>query len=95
MAEGQLPVAAERLRKIFTGPLIAAGGFEPDTHEAIIAHGNADLVAFGRHFIANPDLPERIKIGVPINKADRATFYTFDAHGYTDYPTFAESSSER
>jgi N-ethylmaleimide reductase len=92
VAEGQAPVAAEHLRKIFTGTLIAAGGFEPDSGEAIIANGNADLVAFGRHFIANPDLPERIKVGAPLSKSDRATFYTFDAHGYTDYPTFSESS---
>jgi N-ethylmaleimide reductase len=58
IAEGQAPVAAERLRKIFKGRIIAAGGFEPDTAEAIIEKGNADLVAFSRHFVANPDLPK-------------------------------------
>lgn len=90
IVEGQAPVAAERLRKIFTGKIIAAGGFEPDTAEAVIEKGDADLVAFGRHFVANPDLPQRIKLGLPLNAYDRKTFYTFDAHGYTDYPFSSE-----
>ena len=88
IAEGQAPVAAERLRKIFKGKIIAAGGFEPDTAEEIIEKGDADLVAFGRHFVANPDLPKRIKLGLPLNQYDRDTFYTFDARGYTDYPFY-------
>ena len=83
-------IAAERLRKIFNGKIIAAGGFEPDTAEATIEKGDADLVAFGRHFVANPDLPERIRLGLPLNEYDRKTFYTFDAHGYTDYPFYSE-----
>src|SRR5271168_1744214 len=58
IADGQEPVAAAQLRKIFKGKIIAAGGFEPDTAEAIVEKGDADLVAFGRHFIANPDLPK-------------------------------------
>src|SRR6202041_3348109 len=90
LAEGQAPVAAERLRKIFKGKIIAAGGFEPDTAEAIIEKGDADLVAFGRHFVANPDLPKRIKLGLPLNQYDRDTFYTFDARGYTDYPFYEQ-----
>jgi N-ethylmaleimide reductase len=90
IAERQAPIAAERLRKIFKGKIIAAGGFEPDTAEAIIQKGDADLVAFGRHFVANPDLPQRIQLGLPLNEYDRKTFYTFDAHGYTDYPFYSE-----
>jgi N-ethylmaleimide reductase len=89
IADGQGPVATERLRKIFRGRIVAAGGFEPDTAEAIVEKGDADAVAFGRHFLANPDLPKRIKLGLPLNDYDRKTFYTFDSHGYTDYP-FAE-----
>jgi tRNA-dihydrouridine synthase len=81
-------VATAQLRKIFKGIIIAAGGFEPDTAEAIVEKGDADLVAFGRHFLANPDLPKRIKLGLPLNAYDRATFYTFDFHGYTDYPFY-------
>jgi N-ethylmaleimide reductase len=88
VAEGQAPVATAQLRKIFKGKIIAAGGFEPDTAEAIVDKSDADLVAFGRHFLANPDLPKRIKLGLPLNAYDRATFYTFDFHGYTDYPFY-------
>jgi hypothetical protein len=70
------------------GKIIAAGGFEPDTAEAIVDKGDAHLVAFGRHFLANPDLPKRIRLGLPLNDYDRKTFYTFDFHGYTDYPFY-------
>ena len=92
--EGQGPVAAERLRKVFRGKIIAAGGFEPETAEAILADGDADLVAFGRHFIANPDLPDRLRHGWPLSAYDRDTFYTFDARGYVDYPAFAARPPE-
>jgi N-ethylmaleimide reductase len=91
IAQGQAPVAAQQLRKIFKGKIIAAGGFEPDTAEAVVEKGDADLVAFGRHFVANPDLPKRIRFGLPLNDYDRKTFYTFDFHGYTDYPFYDES----
>jgi N-ethylmaleimide reductase len=86
--EGMRPVVAQELGRIFNGPIIAAGGFEPDTAEAALANGVASLIAFGRHFIANPDLPKRIRLGLPLNHYDRSTFYAFDAHGYTDYPTY-------
>ncbi len=92
-SEGQGHVAAARLRKIFTGKIIAAGGFEPDTAEAAVREGDADLVAFGRHFVANPDLPKRIRLGLPLNAYDRDTFYTFDARGYTDYPFYEQRSA--
>jgi N-ethylmaleimide reductase len=88
IAEGMGPVAAQELGQIFKGPIIAAGGFEPDTAEAAVANGVASLIAFGRQFIANPDLPKRIKLGLPLNRYDRSTFYGFDARGYTDYPTY-------
>ncbi len=81
------PVAAQELSKIFNGPLIAAGGFKPDTAEVAVTNGSADLIAFGRYFISNPDLPKRIELGLPLSPYDRSTFYAFDAHGYTDYPT--------
>jgi N-ethylmaleimide reductase len=92
LVEGQAPVASEHLRKIFKGKIIAAGGFEPDTAETIVEKGDADAVAFGRHFLSNPDLPKRIKLGAPLNDYDRDTFYTFDAHGYIDYPFIREQT---
>jgi N-ethylmaleimide reductase len=82
------PVAAEQLRKTYKGKIIAAGGFEPDTAEAIVDKGDADLVAFGRHFISNPDLPKRIELDLPLNEHDRETFYTSGTRGYTDYPFY-------
>jgi N-ethylmaleimide reductase len=90
--EGQGPVAAKQLRKIFKGTIIAAGGFEPDTAEAIVEEGDADAVAFGRHFVSNPDLPRRIQEGLPLTDYDRDTFYTFDAHGYNDYPFYDDKT---
>ncbi|MDR6291461.1 N-ethylmaleimide reductase [Inquilinus ginsengisoli] len=90
IAEGMGPVAAQELGQIFKGPIIAAGGFEPDTAETAVASGVASLIAFGRHFIANPDLPKRIELGLPLNCYDRSSFYGFEARGYTDYPTYEE-----
>ena len=86
--EGLAPVAAQELRRIFEGRIVAAGGFEADTAEKILREGDADLVAFGRHFLANPDLPMRIEKGLALNDYDRSTFYTFAATGYTDYPFY-------
>ena len=90
ITEAEAPIATAQLRKIFKGKIISAGGFEPDTAKAIVEKGDADLVAFGRHFISNPDLPKRIKLGLPLNDYDRKTFYTFDFHGYTDYPFYEQ-----
>ena len=90
VGDDQAPVAAEHLRTIFKGRIIAAGGFEPETAETIVAKGDADLVAFGRHFISNPDLPDRIRQGLPLSPYDRDTFYTFEAHGYTDYASYGD-----
>jgi N-ethylmaleimide reductase len=93
IAEGQGPIASASLRKIFNGKIIAAGGFEPASAETAIQTGDADAVAFGRHFVSNPDLPKRIKMGFPLALYDRDTFYTFDARGYTDYPLYAKANS--
>ncbi|KIY67817.1 FMN-linked oxidoreductase [Cylindrobasidium torrendii FP15055 ss-10] len=68
-------------------PFISAGGFEASSAKEL-ADTTGNLVAFGRKFIANPDLPRRLKEGIPLTKADRATFYVGgdDSRGYTDYP---------
>jgi N-ethylmaleimide reductase len=82
------PVAAGLLRPLFGGPVIAAGGFDATGAEAILAKGEADLVAFGRHFLANPDLPERMRRNLPLNPYDRSTFYYGGEKGYADYPAY-------
>jgi N-ethylmaleimide reductase len=86
--DAKRPVAAGQLRPLFGGPVIAAGGFDAAGAEAIIAEGDADLVAFGRHFLANPDLPERLRRRLPLNPYDRTTFYYGGTKGYADYPTY-------
>jgi N-ethylmaleimide reductase len=86
VSHGRAPIAAQHLRPKFSRTLIAAGGFAPASAEAIVTFGDADLVAFGRHFISNPDLPERLRQGLPLTRYDRSTFYGGDTRGYTDYP---------
>ncbi|GAN59398.1 alkene reductase [Acetobacter cibinongensis] len=85
------PVAAQQLRQHFHGTLLAAGGFTGESAEAILQAGDADAVAFGRFFISNPDLPERLRHTLPLTEYDRTTFYGGGTHGYTDYPK-AQSS---
>ncbi|MFZ6647358.1 alkene reductase [Undibacterium sp. TJN25] len=87
----QTPVAAQLIRKHYKGIIIAAGGFTPESAAAIIEEGHADLVAFGRHFISNPDLPERIRNSIPLAKYNRDTFYGGKEVGYTDYPAHGET----
>jgi 2,4-dienoyl-CoA reductase-like NADH-dependent reductase (Old Yellow Enzyme family) len=71
---------------------IAAGGFDRDNALPKIEAGDADLVIFGRWFIANPDLPKRLAEGLELNKYDRDTFYGADPpqKGYTDYPVYGQ-----
>jgi N-ethylmaleimide reductase len=73
-------------RRIFSGPLITNGGFDGDSGEAVVAGGHADAVAYGKWFLANPDLPERLAKRAPLNEPDESTFYGGDEKGYTDYP---------
>jgi len=87
-ATGAPPVPAAfkvRLRSHFDGLLILAGGFNRATAEAALTEGRADLIAFGRPFLANPDLVARLRTGAPLNTPDPATLYTAGAKGYTDY----------
>ena len=82
------------LRQIFTGPFILNGGYTQDTAEHALANNEADLIAFGVPFIANPDLVERYQQGAALNQADPATFYGGDDHGYIDYPSLAEQKAK-
>ncbi|MEL6373009.1 MAG: alkene reductase [Pseudomonadota bacterium] len=86
LEEGAPVVAARQLRSAFKGVLMAAGGFTRESGMALVEEGGADLIAYGRLFIANPDLPARFKADLALNPYDRATFYGGDHRGYTDYP---------
>ena len=81
------PRTSHIFRKAFQGVLISAGGYTSSTAEETIADGYADAIAFGRLFIANPDLPARFRTGSPLNTADRSTFYGGTERGYIDYPS--------
>jgi len=78
---------------VFGGVYVANEGFTRESGEQALENGEADAVAFGKLFIANPDLPERFKAGAPLNEPDQSTFYADGARGYTDYP-FEESLRE-
>jgi N-ethylmaleimide reductase len=80
----------EIFRPLWPGVVITAGGYSAEMAEAIICSGNADAVAFGRAFVSNPDLVDRIRIGAPLNAWNRPSFYGGGAEGYTDYPFLRE-----
>lgn len=75
------------VREHFQGPLVLNMGFTPAEAMAAVSEGKADAIAFGTSFLANPDLPARIRAGAPLNAPDPATFYSPGPAGYTDYPS--------
>ncbi|MET0409203.1 MAG: alkene reductase, partial [Hyphomicrobium sp.] len=77
------------LKKVFGGVFIGNEKFTKDSAEAAINAGTVDAVAFGKQFIANPDLPERFRLDAPLNPPDPASFYGGTEKGYTDYPALA------
>ncbi len=90
---GTPPVQSSVVRKIreeFKGTLILSGGYDAEKAERDLQSGLADLIAFGRPFLANPDLVERFKTNAELNEPDQNTFYTPGEEGYTDYPVLAE-----
>ncbi|KAL6845792.1 hypothetical protein ACP4OV_024367 [Aristida adscensionis] len=83
----ETPYSLRPIRDAFNGTLIVAGGYTREDGNEAISSGYADLVAYGRLFLSNPDLPQRLEIDAPLNKYNRETFYTPDpVIGYTDYP---------
>jgi N-ethylmaleimide reductase len=76
----------KQLRDAFPGVIVGAGNYTVEKAERLIEAGYVDAAAFGRPFIANPDLPRRLETGAELNEPDLATFYGGDARGYTDYP---------
>lgn len=87
------PSTSTLFREAFDGVLISAGGYHADDAKQVVASGQADAVAFGRLFISNPDLPERLRSGAPLAPYNRATFYGGGEAGYTDYPTFSAAAA--
>ncbi|OUL68264.1 alkene reductase [Paraburkholderia hospita] len=87
------PVATKYLRKHFSGPIIAAGGFDGASAIATVESGDADLVAFGRHFSSNPDLPYRLKHDLPLTPYVRAAFWGGTEADYSDFLTHEESQA--
>lgn len=83
----------EPIREVFNGTFIVAGGYDRTEGNKAIASGAADLVAYGRLFLANPDLPARFHLNAELNQPDTSTFYTHDpVLGYTDYPFLQNTS---
>ncbi|GFH22062.1 12-oxophytodienoate reductase 11 isoform A, partial [Haematococcus lacustris] len=78
---------------VFKGPFIAAGGYKRESGIKAVSSGHSDLVAFGRIWIANPDLPTRFLLNAPLNRYNRDTFYTPGMEGYTDYPTLEQAQA--
>ncbi|MBC8032980.1 MAG: alkene reductase [Chitinophagaceae bacterium] len=83
------PSVVKKIRNAFKGTLIRCGGYDGHRAEQDLESGVADLIAFGRPFVANPDLVERLKTGAELKQPDFNTFYTADEKGFTDYPTLA------
>jgi N-ethylmaleimide reductase len=81
-----------RMRDAFGGTVMLNGGYDRETGNRAVAEGRADLVSYGRLFLANPDLPRRFAEALPLNEPDPDTFYGGGAEGYVDYPTWEEGA---
>lgn len=90
--DGEQISAVKHLKSIFKGTVIAAQGYDLGSGNAVIESGDADLVAFGKLFIANPDLPERFMKNAPLNPPVESAFYGGGEHGYIDYPKLESAS---
>ncbi|XVF00549.1 hypothetical protein REPUB_Repub04eG0010100 [Reevesia pubescens] len=90
----EIPHSLLPIRKAFNRTLIACGGYKRENGNKAVADNYTDLVAFGRYFLANPDLPRRFQLDAPLNEYNRSTFYISDpVLGYTDYPFLEEEAS--
>lgn len=83
-------LGAKFFRPLFGGAIITAGGYTRDTGEEALQNNTADFVAYGRLFVANPDLPKRFALNAELNKYNRNTFYTSGEEGYIDYPSLGD-----
>ena len=85
-----LPLSSKTFRPHFNGTLISSGGHLAESGNVLLNHAQADLIAFGRLAISNPDLPRRLELGAPLNEYNRESFYGGTEVGYTDYPTLEQ-----
>jgi N-ethylmaleimide reductase len=88
-----MALSTHYFRTIYHGTTISAGGHDLETGEQTLTDGDADLIAYGRLYISNPDLPQRFAVGAALNPYDRSTFYGGSEVGYTDYPTLAAAAA--
>lgn len=88
------PFLAPMFREHFGGTLILNGNYERASAREVVGNGRADAVAFGRLYIANPDLVERLRRNAPLNEPDISTYYQGGAKGYTDYPTLSPAEAD-
>jgi N-ethylmaleimide reductase len=95
LRHGGLHVPTAPLRKLFKNALIVNSGYTRERADNVLAGNEADLIAFGQWFLANPDLPERLRTGAPLNAPDIGSFYGGTEKGYTDYPTLSETAGAR
>jgi 2,4-dienoyl-CoA reductase-like NADH-dependent reductase (Old Yellow Enzyme family) len=87
------PPIAPAMRKVFRSPLILNADYDGKSGQEALDRNEADAIAYGRTFIANPDLPERFAKGAPLTKDDAKTWYSQGPEGYVDYPTLAQSKA--
>ncbi|TKW20286.1 hypothetical protein SEVIR_4G076700v4 [Setaria viridis] len=93
--DNRIPHRLLTFRKAFNGTFIAAGGYDREEGNKVVGDGYTDLVAYGRLFLANPDLPRRFEVDASLNKYDRSTFITRDPIvGYTDYPFLEDDHND-
>ena len=88
----ETPPISPAIREVYSGKIILNSDYDGPSATARLSEGVADAISFGRTYIANPDLPERLRAGAPLNAWDSKTFYTQGPEGYTDYPVMASAS---
>ncbi|MGB3138634.1 MAG: alkene reductase [Nodosilinea sp.] len=91
LRHGGTPIPTKEFRPIYHGNLMVNWDYDQESGNRAIASGDADLVSYGKLFIANPDLPQRFLHNAPLNEPNPNTFYGGGAEGYTDYPALAEA----
>lgn len=92
LATYDLPLSSKTWRPVFNGTLISSGGHLRESGNVLLNHAQADLIAYGRLAISNPDLPHRFEADAPLNDYDRESFYGGTEAGYIDYPTLEEAT---